>query len=135
MADKFKAQGNVAFGQKKWLKAAKLYGQAIALEKDDAAKGALYSNRSAAYVQLGKLDQGASTTLSLSRYPLPRSLSSSSTAALEDANDAVRCRPQWSKAYARVAEVWGRQQEFKQSIKNCASPRPPPRPPSSARPP
>ncbi|GAA5908310.1 hypothetical protein JCM8208_000373 [Rhodotorula glutinis] len=73
MADKFKAEGNVAFGQKKWLKSAKL----------------------AAYVQLGKLDQ-----------------------ALEDANDAVRCRPQWSKAYARVAEVWGRQQEFKLSIKN-----------------
>jgi len=61
MADKFKAEGNIAFGQKKWLKAAKLYGQAIALDKDDTAKGALYSNRSAAYVQLGKLDQGAST--------------------------------------------------------------------------
>ncbi|GAA5928915.1 hypothetical protein JCM3775_006680 [Rhodotorula graminis] len=95
MADTFKAEGNVAFGQQKWLKSAKLYGRAIALEKDDTAKGALYSNRSAAYVQLGKLD-----------------------AALEDANDAVRCRPQWSKAYARVAEVWGRQQEFRQSIKN-----------------
>ncbi|GAA5856567.1 hypothetical protein JCM9279_005502, partial [Rhodotorula babjevae] len=95
MADKFKAEGNVAFGQKKWLKSAKLYGQAIALEKDDTAKGALYSNRSAAYVQLGKLDE-----------------------ALDDANNAVRCRPQWSKASARVAEVWGRQQEFRLSIQN-----------------
>ncbi|GAA5857209.1 hypothetical protein JCM9279_004421, partial [Rhodotorula babjevae] len=92
MADKFKTEGNVAFGQKKWLKSAKLYGQAIALEKDDTAKGALYSNRSAAYVQLGKLDE-----------------------ALDDANNAVRSRPQWSKAHARVAEVYGRQQEFKLS--------------------
>ncbi|BGP37461.1 hypothetical protein JCM10449v2_001367 [Rhodotorula kratochvilovae] len=57
MADEFKAQGNAAFAQKKWLEAVKLYGQAIALEKDDTNLGSLHSNRSAAYVQLEQFDE------------------------------------------------------------------------------
>ncbi|BGP45548.1 hypothetical protein JCM10450v2_001367 [Rhodotorula kratochvilovae] len=93
MADEFKAQGNAAFAQKKWLKAAALYGQAIALEKDDTNLGSLHSNRSAAYVQLEQFDE-----------------------ALDDANQAVLKRPDWSKAHARVGEVYARQQEFHLSI-------------------
>ncbi|GAA5916216.1 hypothetical protein JCM6882_001111 [Rhodosporidiobolus microsporus] len=85
----YKAEGNKAFGAKKMVKAAKCYSSALELEKDDQARAALFSNRSAAYLSLQQLDK-----------------------ALLDANSAVRCRPDWGKAYARVAECYARQQDF-----------------------
>ncbi|GAA6042640.1 hypothetical protein JCM8097_008261 [Rhodosporidiobolus ruineniae] len=88
-AASYKADGNAAFAEKKYLKSTKLYTKAIELEKDDTALGALLSNRSAAYVFLQEYDK-----------------------ALNDANEAVRRRPNWSKAHVRVAESYARLQDF-----------------------
>ncbi|GAA6006192.1 hypothetical protein JCM10207_000557 [Rhodosporidiobolus poonsookiae] len=88
-----KTEGNAAFAGKDWKKAVDLYSQALKLDKEEGeASAALLSNRSAAYLHLGDFDK-----------------------ALADANLAVLRRPKWSKAYARVAEVYARQQNFKQA--------------------
>ncbi|GAA5949593.1 hypothetical protein JCM10213_002611 [Rhodosporidiobolus nylandii] len=98
-----KSQGNAAFASKDWTSAVSSYSQALDLETDDTASAALLSNRSAAYLHLGKFDE-----------------------ALADANLAVLRRPTWSKAYARVAEVYARQQNcelakqaYEQAIRNA----------------
>ncbi|GAA6042639.1 hypothetical protein JCM8097_008260 [Rhodosporidiobolus ruineniae] len=88
-AASYKADGNAAFAEKQYVKAIEAYSKAIDLEKDDTALGALLSNRSASYVLVQELDN-----------------------ALADATLAVQRRPTWSKAYARVAEVYARQQNF-----------------------
>ncbi|GAA5868250.1 hypothetical protein JCM8547_002292 [Rhodosporidiobolus lusitaniae] len=88
-ASDFEGASNAAFAAKKYLKASKEYSKAIELEKDDVASAALLSNRSASYLQLNEYDK-----------------------ALEDANLACVKRPMWSKAFARVAEVYARQQNF-----------------------
>ncbi|GAA5998000.1 tetratricopeptide repeat protein [Rhodotorula paludigena] len=93
MADAFKTQGNAAIAEKKWFKASKLYTQAIELETDDEKLGSLYSNRSVAFLQLEQFDK-----------------------ALEDANNAALKRPDWSKAHARVGEVYARQQDFELAV-------------------
>ncbi|CAI5537666.1 unnamed protein product [Closterium sp. Naga37s-1] len=70
-----KDRGNAEFKAKNFLKAAALYTQAI---KDAPDSHALYSNRSAAFLQLSKL-----------------------TKALADAEAAIRLNPAWEKGYYR----------------------------------
>ncbi|BGP18969.1 hypothetical protein JCM10213v2_007049 [Rhodosporidiobolus nylandii] len=88
-AVEYKTEGNAAFAAKKWLKATKLYTKALEAEQDEVASAAILSNRSAAYVYLQDYDK-----------------------ALADANLAVIRRSDWSKAYARAAEVHARLQDF-----------------------
>ncbi|KAG0611341.1 hypothetical protein M758_7G133900 [Ceratodon purpureus] len=66
-----KDQGNAHFKQQNYLKAAALYTQAIKLDPDNAA---LYSNRSAAFLNLVKL-----------------------TKALADAEMTIKLKPTWEK--------------------------------------
>ncbi|GAA5829187.1 hypothetical protein JCM11251_004154 [Rhodosporidiobolus azoricus] len=88
-----KAAGNAAFAAKDMDKAVSCYSEALGMEKEDGeARAALLSNRSAAYLGLGQFDK-----------------------ALVDANNAVLARPKWSKAYARVAECYARQQDFQKA--------------------
>ncbi|BGO89147.1 hypothetical protein NBRC10512_003529 [Rhodotorula toruloides] len=89
MADALKAQANTAFAAQNWNKAIDCWTKAIKKEKDAVALASLYSNRSAAYLKVSKYD-----------------------AALRDAEQAVLKRPTWSKAKARMAEVYARQQIF-----------------------
>ncbi|KAK6337447.1 hypothetical protein TWF730_002846 [Orbilia blumenaviensis] len=87
-SDALKAQGNTHFGKQDFQAALAAYSQALALSPRSAA---LYSNRSATYLQLGQLEQ-----------------------ALADADRAVQCDPKWSKAYRRrgnVLEVLDRLEE------------------------
>ncbi|CAI5987248.1 unnamed protein product [Closterium sp. NIES-64] len=70
-----KERGNAEFKAKNFLKAAALYTQAI---KEAPDNHALYSNRSAAFLQLSKL-----------------------TKALADAEAAIRLNPAWEKGYYR----------------------------------
>lgn len=92
MADALKAKGNAAFGAQKWNDAISWWTKAIKLETDDVALASLYSNRSAAHLKVDKYDE-----------------------ALQDAEAAVLKRPTWSKALARMAEVYARQQVFDRS--------------------
>ncbi|BGO97171.1 Proteophosphoglycan ppg4 [Rhodotorula toruloides ATCC 204091] len=89
MADALKAKGNAAFGAQKWNDAISWWTKAIKLETDDVALASLYSNRSAAHLKVDKYDEGAEA--------------------------AVLKRPTWSKALARMAEVYARQQVFDRS--------------------
>ncbi|GAA6008742.1 hypothetical protein JCM11491_003418 [Sporobolomyces phaffii] len=93
MSAAFKAQGNAHFAKKEWDQAAEYYSQAIEAESDPVSAAALFSNRSAAYVHLDKLEQ-----------------------ALADAHSCIERRPIWSKGYARLGEVAARQQVFEQAI-------------------
>lgn len=93
MADALKAKGNAAFGAQKWEDAISWWTKAIKLETDDVALASLYSNRSAAHLKVDKYDE-----------------------ALQDAEAAVLKRPTWSKALARMAEVYARQQVFDRSL-------------------
>ncbi|CAI5506849.1 unnamed protein product [Closterium sp. Naga37s-1] len=70
-----KERGNAEFKAKNFLKAAAIYTQAI---KEAPDNHALYSNRSAAFLQLSKL-----------------------TKALADAEAAIRLNPAWEKGYYR----------------------------------
>ncbi|CAI7895093.1 unnamed protein product, partial [Closterium sp. NIES-53] len=70
-----KERGNAEFKARNFLKAAALYTQAI---KEAPDNHALYSNRSAAFLQLSKL-----------------------TKALADAEAAIRLNPAWEKGYYR----------------------------------
>ncbi|KAG2454526.1 hypothetical protein HYH02_000373 [Chlamydomonas schloesseri] len=76
-AASFKDQGNEEFKKENFLKAAALYTQAI---KADPENAVLYSNRSAALLKLNKV-----------------------TKALEDAETAIRLKPEWEKGYFRKA--------------------------------
>lgn len=78
-SDALKSQGNIHFGKQDFQAALAAYSQALALSPRSAA---LYSNRSATYLQLGQLEQ-----------------------ALSDADRAVQCDPKWSKAYRRRGNV------------------------------
>lgn len=74
-AASLKDQGNVQFKAANYLKAAALYTQAIKLDPDNAA---LYSNRSAAFLNLVKL-----------------------TKALADAEMTIKLKPDWEKGFFR----------------------------------
>ncbi|BGO89141.1 hypothetical protein NBRC10512v2_001088 [Rhodotorula toruloides] len=82
-------RGQRCLVQQNWNKAIDCWTKAIKKEKDAVALASLYSNRSAAYLKVSKYD-----------------------AALRDAEQAVLKRPTWSKAKARMAEVYARQQIF-----------------------
>ncbi|GAA5826304.1 hypothetical protein JCM5353_003785 [Sporobolomyces roseus] len=88
-----KAQGNSHFAKKEWESAIESYSQALEAEKDLVASAALLSNRSAAYVHLDKLEE-----------------------ALADARLCINRKPTWSKGYARLGEVYSRQQIFQSAI-------------------
>lgn len=78
-AAKLKEQGTEAFKNKEFDKAAKLYGEAIALSNSDHI---LYSNRSAAYAGAKKYKE-----------------------ALADGQKCVELKPDFSKGYGRVASA------------------------------
>ncbi|KAK9915326.1 hypothetical protein WJX75_007645 [Coccomyxa subellipsoidea] len=71
----FKDQGNAEYKKGHWLKAAGLYTKGI---KEDPESAVLYSNRSAALLQLLKAGK-----------------------ALEDAEECIRRRPDWDKGHYR----------------------------------
>ena len=70
-ADEEKAKGNAAMGQKNYADAIKHYSAAIEL---DPKNHVLYSNRSAAYVSSGNIDE-----------------------ALKDGEKTVELNPNWAK--------------------------------------
>jgi tetratricopeptide (TPR) repeat protein len=74
-ANALKDQGNNAFRDKRFKEAVSLYSRAIALAPHD---GVLYSNRSAAHLSDGNLND-----------------------ALEDASQCVRLKPDWEKGWMR----------------------------------
>ena len=78
-AKRHKQQGNVHFSKKEWQQAIDCYTQAIELNPTDAA---FYSNRSMCYLQMGQADD-----------------------ALRDAVTTQLLRPDWSKAYYRIASA------------------------------
>jgi len=75
-----KEMGNEAMAQADYVNAMKWYSQALTFAPKD---GALYSNRSFAFLRLGL-----------------------SSRALADAEEAVRHRPDWAKAHFRRAEAY-----------------------------
>ena len=77
-ADSCKTEGNAAMAEQDYVNAMKWYSQAIALSPRD---GALFSNRSFAFLRLGLTSR-----------------------ALADADEAVRRRPEWNKGHFRRAE-------------------------------
>ncbi|KAF5838473.1 hypothetical protein DUNSADRAFT_2802 [Dunaliella salina] len=70
-AQELKEVGNKYFGEGQWSQAKDLYTQAIAVDPHNAV---LYSNRSAAAIQLGELED-----------------------AIKDADKAVSLKPSWDK--------------------------------------
>lgn len=70
-----KARGNAAFAAQDWELAAKEFSDAIALDSTDHV---FFSNRSASYANMGKY-----------------------TEALEDAEECIKIKPDWSKGYSR----------------------------------
>lgn len=74
-AETLKAEGNRLYKEKNFLKAAATYTQAIKADKEN---GVLYSNRSAALLQLNKV-----------------------TKAIADAEECIRLKPDWEKGYFR----------------------------------
>lgn len=78
--DECKAAGNAAMAEADFVNAMKWYSQALAL--DPKKDGALYSNRSFAFLRLNLTSR-----------------------ALADAEEAVRRRPDWPKAHFRRAEA------------------------------
>jgi len=75
-----KEMGNEAMAQADYVNAMKWYSQALTFAPKD---GALYSNRSFAFLRLGLCSR-----------------------ALADAEEAVRLRPDWAKAHFRRAEAY-----------------------------
>lgn len=76
----FREQGNDEYRKGNYLKAAANYTKAI---KEEPELAALYSNRSAALMQLSKLQK-----------------------ALADAEECIRLEPQWDKGYFRKGAVF-----------------------------
>merc|ERR1712137_1224788 len=74
-AEEEKAKGNAAMGQKNFEEAIKHYSAAIELAPDNHV---LYSNRSAAYLNIGKYEE-----------------------ALQDGEKAIGINPGWGKGYSR----------------------------------
>jgi tetratricopeptide (TPR) repeat protein len=75
LSSSFREQGNDEYRKGNYLKAAANYTKAI---KEEPEAAALYSNRSAALVQLNKLPK-----------------------ALADAEECIRLEPEWDKGYFR----------------------------------
>ncbi|CAK9214579.1 unnamed protein product [Sphagnum troendelagicum] len=83
-------QGNALFKEKNYLKAAAVYTQAI---KADPENAALYSNRSAAFLNLVKL-----------------------TKSLTDAEMTIKLRPTWEKGYFRKGCVLEAMERFEEAL-------------------
>ncbi|GAA5985657.1 hypothetical protein JCM5350_004126 [Sporobolomyces pararoseus] len=93
MSAALKAKGNAHFAKKEWNQAIEFYTKAIEAETDTSAKAPLYSNRSAALVHEDRLEE-----------------------ALADAKACIDAKSNWSKAYARLAEVLARKQLFHEAM-------------------
>ncbi|PRW57250.1 serine threonine- phosphatase 5 [Chlorella sorokiniana] len=94
-AESFKEQGNALYKEGHYLKAAAAYTQGL---KADPSHSVLYSNRSAALLQLSKTGK-----------------------ALADAEECIRLRPDWDKGYFRKAaalEALGRMEEALQCYRS-----------------
>uniref|UniRef100_A0A7S3C808 Uncharacterized protein n=1 Tax=Chloropicon roscoffensis TaxID=1461544 RepID=A0A7S3C808_9CHLO len=79
-AEDLKQEGNALYKQGLYLKAAAIYTSAIKLDKNN---GVLYSNRSAALLQLNKV-----------------------TKAMADAEECIRLKPDWEKGYFRKGNAF-----------------------------
>ncbi|WZN66970.1 hypothetical protein HKI87_17g85420 [Chloropicon roscoffensis] len=79
-AEDLKQEGNALYKQGLYLKAAATYTSAIKLDKNN---GVLYSNRSAALLQLNKV-----------------------TKAMADAEECIRLKPDWEKGYFRKGNAF-----------------------------
>ncbi|QDZ25447.1 hypothetical protein HOP50_17g79870 [Chloropicon primus] len=79
-AEELKQEGNALYKDGKYLKAAATYSQAIKLDKEN---GVLYSNRSAALLQLNKVKK-----------------------AIADADECIRLKPDWEKGYFRKGTIY-----------------------------
>lgn len=104
-AERFKAMGNEAFEAGNFLQAIQHYTQAIDLAKasgaDAAFMAALYSNRSASYLQGSKL--------------LP-SVESAYDHALCDAEEAIARRPNWFKGYSRQGDACFKAMRYREAV-------------------
>jgi tetratricopeptide (TPR) repeat protein len=104
-----KDEGNAAFAAARYQEAAELYTAALTADtvaSDDLA--ALHSNRCAAFIHLFRYDLGAFSEFT----PGVLLAKSRERSALLDADEAVKRRPTWSRAYARRAEVFSHLCEF-----------------------
>lgn len=98
MSLSLKDQGNAAFKASEWAKARDLYTQALEEDNKSEAAASLFANRAASYTHLGQYDR-----------------------ALLDANSAIKCRPTWSRGYARRAEAFSYLQSFEYAQASCKS--------------
>eukprot|EP01112_Ceratiomyxa_fruticulosa_P006551 TRINITY_DN1736_c0_g1_i3.p1 TRINITY_DN1736_c0_g1~~TRINITY_DN1736_c0_g1_i3.p1 ORF type:complete len:579 (-),score=182.62 TRINITY_DN1736_c0_g1_i3:133-1869(-) len=89
-AQKLKDAGNAHFSAGRWDEAIDQYTQAIELDSEESV---FYSNRSAAYLSKGD-----------------------SRNALKDALEAIRLKPNWSKAYVRAGRAHIYQQNYVEAI-------------------
>mmetsp|Transcript_13705 Transcript_13705/g.41399 ORF Transcript_13705/g.41399 Transcript_13705/m.41399 type:complete len:304 (-) Transcript_13705:2114-3025(-) len=97
-ADLIRAEANTAFKSGAFLKAAGLYTKALKEQPDSAV---LYSNRSAALLKLDKVAK-----------------------ALSDAQEAIRLKPEWDKAWTRRAgarEAAGQREEALKDYEHALS--------------
>ncbi|GAA6060308.1 hypothetical protein JCM10212_002949 [Sporobolomyces blumeae] len=85
----YRLEGNAHFAKKDWPNALESYTRAIELENTPAASAPLFSNRSATLLHLGRLEE-----------------------AWNDVRTCIDRKPEWSKGYARGAEVLCRKQDF-----------------------
>lgn len=84
-------RGNDAFRRKDYRAAIKLYSMSIRLDRTQAV---LFSNRAACYTALGEWEN-----------------------AVEDAQMAIRLKPTWGKAYARLGEAQAGQGIYAEALK------------------
>lgn len=61
LLDDIRNKANAAYSKKNWQDAVALFGQAVDLEQDGAARATLLAKRSAAYIRLENFESGALT--------------------------------------------------------------------------
>mmetsp|Transcript_12991 Transcript_12991/g.24781 ORF Transcript_12991/g.24781 Transcript_12991/m.24781 type:complete len:311 (+) Transcript_12991:181-1113(+) len=89
-AEEMKEEGNTLYKSKEWLKAAAVYTKGIKMDPEHAV---LYSNRSAAFLQLLKVQK-----------------------ALADAETCIKLRPTWEKGYFRKGCALEALEKFEQAL-------------------
>ena len=97
-AAELKDMGNRYFESGDFRKAVRMYSKSI---EKDPSNAALYSNRSAAYLQASK-QMGIDTR----------------TMALRDADKVVELRPTWFKGYSRQGDAYFKLEHFKEAIQS-----------------
>lgn len=96
--EELKDMGNRYFEGGDFRKAVRMYSKAI---EKDPSNAAIYSNRSAAYLQASK-QMGIDTR----------------TMALRDADKVIELRPTWFKGYSRQGDAYFKLENFKEAIQS-----------------